>query len=57
MDKLSYEEVGRLLEASHPVSELDYMISRIDALQAELWRRSQVEKDENDKPNFQKKAW
>jgi len=41
MDGIGYEEMVRLAEQTHEISQLDHMISRIDAIQAELWRRSQ----------------
>lgn len=42
MNSLSQEELLKLCEEERTVSELEYKISKIDAIQAELWRRSQL---------------
>jgi len=54
LDGMGYEEMVRLAEQAHEISELDHMISRIDAIQAELWRRSQ-QRSGNGQSSLQKK--
>jgi len=42
MEGMSHEEIVNLYGQTREVTELDFMIAKIDSIQAELWRRSQV---------------
>ncbi len=45
MNSLSRNELEILCAEQKMISGMDYKISKIDAIQAELWRRSQVDKE------------
>lgn len=47
MDVMTEDDLIASVENTRQITELDHMISKIDALQAELWRRSQP-KDADD---------
>lgn len=46
MDKLTHDDLMKLVEEERTISGMDLKLSRIDAIQAELWRRSQMNKAE-----------
>lgn len=46
MDDLTHDDLMALVQGERTITEMDYKISRIDAIQAELWRRSQMNKVE-----------
>jgi hypothetical protein len=41
LENMGYDQMVELAQQTQEVTVLDHMISRIDAIQAELWRRSQ----------------
>lgn len=42
MNGLTRDDLMKLCEEERVVSGMDYKVSKIDAIQAELWRRSQM---------------
>lgn len=42
MNNLTQEELIKLCEEERTISGIDYKVSKIDAIQAELWRRLQI---------------
>lgn len=42
MNNLTQDELVKLCEEERTISGIDYQVSKIDAIQAELWRRSQI---------------
>jgi hypothetical protein len=42
IESLGYDGVAQLASMEQTTNELEQRISRIDAIQAELWRRSQI---------------
>ena len=44
MNNLTQDDLIKLCEEERVVSGMDHKISKIDAIQAELWRRSQAKK-------------
>jgi hypothetical protein len=45
MNNLTQDDLLKLCEEERVISGMDYKVSKIDAIQAELWRRSQVNKN------------